>query len=81
MRPPQRCAASIGHTPPARSEYAPTMISCERIPSSIASRVRSGRQSMARRRSSTDERVRPIGLPGLGGYAFALDMNSNIPVH
>ena len=56
------------------------MISWERIPVSIASRVRSGRQSMARRRSSTDERVRPIGLPGLGGYAFALDMNSNIPV-
>src|SRR6185436_18624850 len=62
VRPPQRWAASIGHTPPARSEYAPTMISLERIPSSMARRVRTGRPSIARRRSSIGGRARDIGL-------------------
>src|SRR3954454_23151051 len=38
------------------------MISLARIPSSIARRVRSGRQSIARRRSSIGERARDIGL-------------------
>src|SRR6476661_6682930 len=38
------------------------MISLERIPSSIARRVRTGRQSIARRRSSIGERARDIGL-------------------
>ena len=47
VRPPWRWAASIGHIPPWRSVYAPAMITWSRTPSSIASRVRSGRQSMA----------------------------------
>src|SRR6478609_2651662 len=38
------------------------MISLERIPSSMARRVRTGRQSIARRRSSIGERARDIGL-------------------
>src|SRR3954462_12878454 len=38
------------------------MISFVRIPSSIARRVRTGRQSMARRRSSIGERARDIGF-------------------
>src|SRR3954468_15938317 len=38
------------------------MISLHRIPSSIARRVRTGRQSIARRRSSIGERARDIGF-------------------
>src|SRR4051812_14935464 len=38
------------------------MISLPRMPSSIARRVRTGRQSIARRRSSIGERARGIGL-------------------
>src|SRR4051795_10101028 len=38
------------------------MISLHLIPSSIARRVRTGRQSMARRRSSIGERARDIGF-------------------
>src|SRR3954469_13221463 len=38
------------------------MISLLRMPSSIARRVRTGRQSIARRRSSIGERARDIGL-------------------
>ena len=66
VRPPQRWAASIGHTPPA-GRLAPTMISLLRMPVSIASRVRTGRQSIARRRSSTGERARRIGFPASEG--------------
>src|SRR3954452_15066892 len=38
------------------------MISLQRMPSSIARRVRTGRQSIARRRSSIGERARDIGF-------------------
>src|SRR3954467_5362409 len=38
------------------------MISLHRMPSSIARRVRTGRQSIARRRSSIGERARDIGF-------------------
>src|SRR3954471_10596612 len=38
------------------------MISLDRMPSSIARRVRTGRQSIARRRSSIGERARDIGF-------------------
>ena len=63
VRPPQRWAASIGHTPPARSEYAPTMISLPRMPvEHRRAACGPGRQSIARRRSSIGERARDIGL-------------------
>src|SRR4051812_23317598 len=47
------------------------MISLLRMPSSIASRVRTGRRSIARRRSSIGERARGIGLRAREGCAAA----------
>ena len=47
VRPPPRCAASIGQMPPRLSVYAPAMIGRVRIPSSIACRVARGRHSIA----------------------------------
>ncbi len=47
MRPPERCAASIGQIPPRLSVYAPAMIGLVRIPCSMASRVERGRHSIA----------------------------------
>src|SRR3954454_14527267 len=52
------------------------MMSLARIPSSIACRVRAGRQSIARRRSSIGERARDIGFARFGGYAAAGAMGS-----
>ena len=47
-----------------------------RMPSSIASRVRRGRQSMARRRSSIGVRVRDIGFPAFPRSAQATPWRS-----
>jgi hypothetical protein len=47
VRPPQRCAASIGQIPPRLSVYAPAMIGRVLIPSSIASLVARGRHWIA----------------------------------
>src|SRR5439155_1437425 len=82
---PRRWAASIGQTPPFRSTYEPTMMSFERTPSSIATRVRRGRHSTASRRSSRAERRERIGLraqayrarlgPGRGAFVMKLGVH------
>src|SRR3954452_8433126 len=64
VRPPWRWAASIGQMPPRLSVYAPTTIGWARIPSSIASRVRAGRQSMALLRLLIGSRVFRTGAHG-----------------